>query len=57
MQKNLGVRPNGRCLDLEDSTLMNYWWHMSIIPALGRQEDHEFKASLSYTVRLCLKMK
>jgi hypothetical protein len=32
---------------------------MLIIPALGRQrqEDHEFKVSLGYTARLCLKKK
>jgi hypothetical protein len=32
------------------------WWCMSLIPALWwlRLEDHEFKASLDYIVRLCL---
>jgi hypothetical protein len=29
------------------------WWHMPVIPALGRlrQEDHEFEAILGYTAR------
>lgn len=33
------------------------WWHTHVIPALGRlkQEDHEFKASLSYS-EACLKV-
>jgi hypothetical protein len=33
------------------------WWYTSVIPTLGKvwQEDHELKASLGYTVRLCLK--
>jgi hypothetical protein len=30
---------------------------MSIIPALKRQEDYEFKASQDYIVRPCLKKK
>jgi hypothetical protein len=31
--------------------------HGTVTPALGRvrQENHEFKASLGYTARLCLK--
>jgi hypothetical protein len=37
----------------------NSWarWCTPIIPALGRlrQEDHEFKASLGYTQKPCLK--
>jgi hypothetical protein len=35
------------------------WWYTSAIPALGRlrQEDHEFKASLGFTVRSFLKTK
>jgi hypothetical protein len=33
------------------------WWYTAIIPISGRwrQEDMSFKASLSYTVRSCLK--
>jgi hypothetical protein len=33
------------------------WWCISVIPALRRQrqEDLEFKASLGWKVRLCLK--
>jgi hypothetical protein len=33
------------------------WWCLPVISALGRlrQEDCEFKASLSYIVRTCLK--
>jgi hypothetical protein len=27
-------------------------WYLPVIPALGRQEDHEFKVSLVYTVSL-----
>jgi hypothetical protein len=27
------------------------WWFTSVIPALGRQEDSEFKANLGYTAR------
>jgi hypothetical protein len=35
------------------------WWHLPVIPALGRQsqEDREFKASLGYTARPCLEIK
>jgi hypothetical protein len=40
------------------------WWHIPIIPTLEsllipalRQEDHQFKASLNYIVRPCLKNK
>jgi hypothetical protein len=31
------------------------WWHIPIIPAFRRlrEEDLEFKASLSYIARLC----
>jgi hypothetical protein len=34
------------------------WWSMFVIPALrrlSRTGDHEFKASLDYTIRPCLK--
>jgi hypothetical protein len=33
--------------------------HTHVIPAVGRlrQEDHKFKASLGYVMRLCLKNK
>jgi hypothetical protein len=33
------------------------WWHTAAISAISRwgQEDHKFKASLSYIVRPCLK--
>jgi hypothetical protein len=33
------------------------WWLMAVIPAVKRlwQEDHEFKASLGYIARPCLK--
>jgi hypothetical protein len=31
------------------------WWHMPVTPALRMQEDEEFKSSLGYIVRLCLK--
>jgi hypothetical protein len=35
------------------------WWHTPKIPAFRRlrQEDHEFKTSLGYTARPCLKNK
>ena len=35
------------------------WWCMLVIPVLGRlrQEDHRFRASLSYLVRPCFKIK
>jgi hypothetical protein len=35
------------------------WWHTPVITALWRLmlEDHEFKASLDYLVRPCLKKK
>jgi hypothetical protein len=35
-------------LEHQDSTVV--WWHMPIVPTLGRlrQEDSEFKASLGY---------
>jgi hypothetical protein len=29
------------------------WWCTSVIPAIQEQQDHEFKASLGYTERLC----
>jgi hypothetical protein len=29
-------------------------WHTPAIPALGRQKDGKFKASLGYIVRACL---
>jgi hypothetical protein len=33
------------------------WWYLPVTPELRRQrqKDHEFKASLNYTLRLCLK--
>jgi hypothetical protein len=39
------------------STSCWVWCHTPVIPGPGRlmQEDHEFKASLDYTVRPCLK--
>jgi hypothetical protein len=35
------------------------WWHMHVIPALGkeRQEDCELEVSLGYTANSCLKKK
>jgi hypothetical protein len=35
------------------------WWYISVIPALGRLKwkDHEFKVSLGYIRRSCLKHK
>jgi hypothetical protein len=40
---------------LKNSALSRVWWHMTIILAVGRlrQKDGEFKASLSYLVKLC----
>jgi hypothetical protein len=36
--------------------LSKVWWCPSIVPALTRiKQDLEFKVSLGYTVRLCLK--
>jgi hypothetical protein len=37
--------------------LLVVWWHMPIIPALGRlrQKDSEFEVILDYIVRTCLK--
>jgi hypothetical protein len=33
------------------------WWYTPVIPALGRQEAGEFKASLGYMARACLTKK
>lgn len=40
-------------------SLLISWWHTPAIPVLRRlrQKDHEFEASLSNVVRLCLKKK
>jgi hypothetical protein len=39
------------------SKIRQVLWYRPVIPALGRkrQEDHEFQASLGYTVRSCVK--
>jgi hypothetical protein len=30
-------------------------WYLPVIPPLGRQDDHMFKASLGFIARACLK--
>lgn len=35
-----------------DKSLSCMWWYMPVIPDLGRQEDGEFKVSLSYMMSL-----
>jgi hypothetical protein len=43
------------CAAFTDKIRSQAWWCTPVIQALGRQEDCEFQASLSYIVRHCLK--
>jgi hypothetical protein len=48
------VQYPGHLLAVKSGYSSQVWWCMTIFPALGRlrQEDHEFKASLSYMASL-----
>jgi hypothetical protein len=41
-------------IHLKKSRESQMLWHTSLIPALRRQEDHKFEASIGYTARPCL---
>jgi hypothetical protein len=40
-----------------EENLVQAWWHIPVIPALGRQrqEDGVFETSLGYNSKTCLK--
>jgi hypothetical protein len=44
-------------MDINTSCQSQAWWYAPVIPALRklRQEDLQFKTSLGYTARPCLK--
>jgi hypothetical protein len=57
--QNVGLYIQWNVIQPQKGRESQMWWFMPIIPEFGRQkqEDHEFKASLSYTERPYFKKK